>query len=147
MPIPLSGKTRPGGRCPAKCTIRLGPAPRFVPQRCIPAPGEHERGAGVRARQSRVDRAVTKGEGPPAPVAGSASGAGLTGDNASGSLQPLVLRSDDRTSTTLPNSLRPEGVGHKAMLAGQLVPDIKPVSILNEISMKNDYTARAPLSS
>jgi hypothetical protein len=33
------------------------------------------------------------------------------------------------------------------MLAGRLVPDIKPVSILDEISMKNDYNARAPLSS
>src|SRR5206468_10307988 len=107
-------------------------------------PGEHERGAGVRARQSRVVRAVTQGEGPPAPVAGSASGAGLTGDNASGSLQPLVLRSDDRTSTTLPNSLRPEGVGHNIMLAGPPHRDIKPLSIIDEISMKNASPAHFP---
>src|SRR5216110_2835334 len=45
--------------------------------------------------------------------------------------------------TTLPNSLRPEGVGHKAMLAARPVCDIKPVSILDEFLMKNT-TAAAP---
>src|SRR5438034_5900629 len=50
------------------------------------------------------------------------------------------FRSPDIHNT--PELLRPEGVGHKEMLAGRLVPDIKQVSIIDEFWMKNDYARR-----